>query len=560
MPADIIELKQRRLNKQKPAQLARELMSFPAKRRLELILESGDARSMVAALDANDFFFTVQEIGPDDCLPLLAMGGVEQINHLFDLEWWRKDSLAPAKALTWIERLLKAGGLLQWISNADFELLVSLFKQWVTVDIAPDDVDLVEAVETLPPKTLDDLYFWESKYPQYDDLITHLLTVIFESNYGFFRELMNSVLYASAPEVEESAYHFHRARLQDHAVPDFYEALEIYRSIAPDEFAAKPGSPNGEEDRRVPSFALALLPAGGLFAQVLGRIEDPGLLEMLQFETAALCNKVTVADRLPPDNPEALRRAVEKALAYVSLGLELRSEGHIPKAEGIVRDNFLEHLFRLAQVEVGRIRGRLQALVHSGWLSRCPAGLKCLDGEWFDKAEELLAATPRILKSAAGSGPGAPPSYQFFSTRRDLAQAGHIVDVIAAAGDLFALLSPHAGKCGQRLWADGLVRAPEDVTLGVGVLTAAANFLISGGWMAEPLSRIAWPETFALLQPSAVEGAVMDWIGHSMPGRERRSLAEAYFTPVLREYELEMRPFSANNPPKAHLVKFFMFS
>ena len=243
MPADIVELRDRRLRKLKPAQLARELMSLPAKRRLELIVERPDAQSVVAALDANDFFHTVQEIGADDSLPLLALASLEQMNHLFDIEWWRKDTLEPAKALTWIERLRRAGGskLLEWLSNADFELLVSLFKQWITVDIAPEDIDLVEAVEKLPPRTLDDLYFWESRYPQYDDLVTHLLTMVFETNYGFFKELMNSVLYASTPEVEESAYHFHRARLDDHAIPDFYDALEIYRSIGPDEFALQNG-------------------------------------------------------------------------------------------------------------------------------------------------------------------------------------------------------------------------------------------------------------------------------------------------------------------------------
>jgi len=57
----------------------------------------------------------------------------------------------------------------------------------------------------------------------------HLLSMVFEINYSFFNELMNSILYASNLEVEECAYQFHRARLADHAIPDFYEALEIYK-------------------------------------------------------------------------------------------------------------------------------------------------------------------------------------------------------------------------------------------------------------------------------------------------------------------------------------------
>ncbi|HIJ69027.1 MAG TPA: hypothetical protein HPP57_05950, partial [Deltaproteobacteria bacterium] len=451
MPADIVELRERRLGKLKPAQLARELMNLPAKRRLKLIVDRPDAQSVAAALDANDFFHTVQEIGADDSLPLLALASLEQINHLFDIEWWRKDTVEPAKALTWIERLRRASGskLLEWLCKADFELLVCLFKRWITVDIAPEDIDLVEAIEELPPKTIDDLYFWEARYPQYDDLITHLLTTIFETNYGFFKELMNAVIYASAPEVEESAHHFHRARLEDHAIPDFYDALEIYRSIGADEFAQKTVPRKADKDQPIPAFALALLSKRDLFARVVSRIEDPGLLEILQVEMASLANKVIVADQISADNAEAIRRAVEKALAYVNLGLESRSGANIEKAVEILCDNFLEHLFRLAQAEVAKIRGRLQSIAQSGWLSQCMAGIKCLDSEWFDAAEELLARTPRILKSRpGGSDSGVLPAYDFFRTPQDLARGSHIVDVITCAGDLYQLLSAHTREPG----------------------------------------------------------------------------------------------------------------
>jgi hypothetical protein len=562
MPADIVEMMAKKLGKLQPAQLALELMRLPAKRRVELIVGRQDARSVIAALDANDFFHTVQEIGPDDSLAVLALASLEQLNHLFDIEWWRKDTLQPAKALAWIDRLWRAGGpgLLEWFSSADFELLVSLFKQWITVDTAPDDIDLLEATETLPAMTLDDLYFWESRYPQYDDLVNHVITTIFEVNYGFFKELMNSVISMSTPEVEETAYHFHRARLADHAIPDFFDAMEIYRAIGPDEFGSKMAPESGDDVEPRPSFALALLTEGDLFGRVVRRIEDPGLAGTLQMEMAALANKVIVADQLPPDNAEALRGAVEKTLAYLNLGLELRSGGDVEDASAIVSDNFLEHLFRLAQAEVSRVRGRLRAMVKSGWLGQCPTGIKFLDSEWFDAAEELLGKTPRILKSYSGENASAPlPDYDFFRTPQDLARGNHLVDVITAAGDLYRVLAPDPKEIGLRLWAEGQVRVPEDITLGVAVLTAAANFLINGKWVAEPLSYQSWPKVFSFLQPCDIDSAVMDWV-HRVIGLERRSLAEAYLTPLLRDYDFEMRPFSEYNPPEPSLVKFFMFS
>ncbi len=558
MPADVVKLDERRLRKTGPAGLARELMGLPAKRRLELILERPDAQSVTAALDANDFFHTIQEIGPDDSVPLLALASLEQVNHLFDIEWWRRDTLEPAKALAWIERLSRAGGtaLLEWLSNADFELLVSLFKQWISLDTAPEDIDLVEAVESLPPRTLDNHYFWESRYPQFDHLITELLTVIFETNYGFFKELMNSVLYTSSPEVEESAFGFHQGRLEDHGIPDFYDALEIYKTIGPEEFAEKAVFGQADAERSAPSFALALLPEQDLFAKTVGRIEDPDLMETLQAETAALANKVIIADQIFPDDSQALRRAVEKTLAYINLGLELRCGSSVEKAAQIVRSNFLEHLFRLAQAEVARLRGRLRATVQSGWLKHCPGGIKILDGEWFDAAEELLAATPKILRSGQGGGAS---SYDFFRTPSDLARASHFVDIIIEAGELYAPLSAKMNEAGREFATYRQTQA-EELTLGMLVMTAAANLLVYGKWSPKPLALDSWPEIFPLVQPRAIGAAVADWIDRSVSRSERSSLAKAYFDPIFRDYDLEMRPFSWQNPPDPQLVRFFMFT
>jgi hypothetical protein len=557
MPADVVQLDERRPKKTGAAQIARELMGIPAKRRLEMILERPDAQAVTEALDANDFFHTIQEIGPDDCLPLLALASLEQVNHLFDIEWWRRDSLEPSKALAWIERLSRAGGttLFEWLSHVDFELLVSLFKQWISVDTAPEDIDMVEAVESLPPKTLDDHYFWESRYPQFDDLITQLLTVFRETNYGFFKELLNSVIYAPAPEVEESALRFHRARLEDHGIPDFYDALEIYRAIGADEFAEKTVLAHEETERPAPSFAIALLPARDLFAKTVGSIEDPDLLDTLQAETAALANKVIIADQLAPDDSRALRRAVDKTLAYINLGLELRCGGNAETASDIVRDNFLEHLFRLAQAEVARVRGRLSATVQRGWLKHCPGGIKRLDGEWFDGAEELLAATPKVLRSGQTE---TDSEYDCFRTPSDLAWASHFVDVIIAAGDLYRSFRGSTDEP-RGAFATDWRHHGEEVTLGMVVMTAAANLLLSGTWSPKPLPRASWPEIYPCVQPRAIRGAVANWIEGAVGEAKRRSLVLAYPEPLLRDYDLEMRAFSLKNPPDPQFVRFFIF-
>jgi hypothetical protein len=562
MPANILDLNERRLEKLPPRMISRELMRLPAKRRLELILERADSAAVVAALDANDFFYTVQEIGPDDSLPMLALARVDQLNHLFDLEWWHKDSLEPSKALTWLERLLKAGNLkfVEWLYNADFELLVSLFKQWITVATAPDDIDLVEALESLPAKTLDDVYFWESKYPQYEDLIAHMLTVLFEINYGFFKELLNHTLFSPDSDVEEQAYHFHRARLADHAIPDFFEALEIYKAPKPDESAKMILRAPSDEETTLPFFALALVSEGDLLGRVLRRIQDRQLSETIQLELASISNKVVVADQLPLDNTEALRQAVQKTLAYVNLGLELRSGDNPETAGKIVEDVYLEHLFRYASSEISKITGHLRLVTQQGWLAQCPAGIKCLDEEWHDAAQNLLSKTPRLLRAMPGEdAPGVIPRPDLFRTPRDISQGNHIVDVITAAGYLYGALSADPRSIEPVLWKEGQIRLLEDITLGVLILTAAAQFLASGSWRVEPLAVSQWPRLFPRLLPSEIDKVVMDWAFASVPDRKYRVFAEAYLSPILRDYDFEMRPFCGQNPPEPEMVKSFMF-
>lgn len=562
MPADILDLNERRLERLPPRQLSKELMRLPAKRRLELILERTDSAAVVAALDANDFYYSVQEIGPDDSLPLLALAKIDQLNHLFDLEWWRKDALEPAKALTWLERLARASDhkLLEWLYTADFELLVSLFKQWITTATAPDDIDLLEARDTLPTKTLDDVYFWESTYPQYEELISHLLTILFEVNYGFFKELLNHTLFTPALDVEELAYQFHNARLADHAIPDFFEALEIYEPPKSDESPKRIFHESADEENPLPFFALALVPEGDLLGRVLRTIENRQLAETVQLELASLANKVVVADQLPLDNTEALRQAVGKALAYVNLGLELRSEDNVETASKIIEDVYLEHLFRFANSEISRVRGRLQIVTQKGWLAQCPAGIKCLDEEWFDAAENLLAKTPKLLRTMPGETvPGVFPGPDFFRTSRDIARGDYIVDLITAAGYLYKALSADPQGIEPELWKDGQIRLLEDITLGVMVLTAAAQFLSSGEWKAEPLDVHEWPHLFPRLQPAEIDRVVMDWAFRSVPDLKNRASAEAYLSPILRDYSLEMGSFSGLNLPEPQMVEFFMF-
>jgi hypothetical protein len=537
-----------------PGELSRQLMGLPAKRRLAVVLSHTDAEAVVAALPPQDFFFFVKEIGPDDAAPLLALGQIEQLIHLFDLEWWDKDYVQPAKALQWLERLASASEekLLTWLYQADFELLVALFKKWISVASAPEDIDLLEAREQLPKHTIDDQFFWETQYLQFEDFIRGLLNLIFEVNAGFYRELMNHIIWGSEAESEEDASRFHRARLEDQGVPDFHDAAEIYRAIRPGEIDHHKDvvAPN-QAAASTPSFAVAMLPEKDLLPVVLGKIRDARVIDTLRLELASLANKVIVADRLVLDEPEALRFAVGKVAAYVNLGLELLSRGSPKSAAKIIEEVFLEHLFRLAHTQVARSKGRLQRLIQRGWLSRWPTNIRCLDTNWLEAADLLLQKTPRLVRPGAGE--------DFYRERRDLSQAKHFLDVVSSLGPLFEDLGVEPARLGHKWWLHGQIRRLEDVTLGVMIWTAAAHSHSGGNWEVTPIKVQRWTELFGFLGPDALEQIIRARVEQILPDARQRDLVGAYLNPLFQDYAQEMAPFFPDHPPDPRLVKFFIF-
>ncbi|MDA8163932.1 MAG: DUF6178 family protein, partial [Desulfobacteraceae bacterium] len=95
----ILSIEEKLLTKLPPADMAARLMAYQARRRLDLILERPDAEAVVAAMPEQDFYLSVKELGEQSAAPLLALARTEQLNHLLDLECWRRDELSAGRAL-----------------------------------------------------------------------------------------------------------------------------------------------------------------------------------------------------------------------------------------------------------------------------------------------------------------------------------------------------------------------------------------------------------------------------------------------------------------------------
>ncbi|MEJ5364953.1 MAG: DUF6178 family protein [Desulfosoma sp.] len=562
MERDVIDFETKRLSKLPPRAMVRHLMTLPAKQRMEAIIARPDAAAVVAAMPEQDFYLTVKEIGAEDALPLLALASVDQITHVFDLEMWRKDQILPGPGLQWLDRVFRADPrrLLAWLYAADFELLVSLFKKWVRVAQMPEETDPLEARDFLPKNTLDDQYFWETNYPQFEDLIREVLSYLFETHYGFYKELMDHLLWALEPEMEEAAYRFHRGRLEDRAIPDYYDALEIYRPLDVRDIPFEktvPVTVSDDEEVSSPGFALTVVRQGALLQRVLADLDDPHVADALRWEMAAIANKIVVADGLAPDVPEDLHEAAAKAAAMVNLGLELLTAGDESLAHGVLERVYLEHLFRAAQGKVYGLQRKLKAIVTKGWIAAWPTGRTILDAPWADKIGALLQKTPKMCRLEGVDRPRLVET--FLHDRRDLHEARQCVAVVESLGALFSGLPVSAEDLRKRLWPEGQVRILEEVTLGVLLFTAAGTTFLTGSWAVEPIPVSLWPTLFREATPEKLKAVFQEEIHRRIEDPPSRRLAWMYVASLLDRYREETENFTADNPPDPRLMSFYLF-
>jgi hypothetical protein len=551
------------------------LMTLPAKARMEAILDRPDAAQVVQAMNPQDLYLTVMELGPDDALPLLSLASTSQWTHFFDMECWHKDRLMPAQGIEWLDRLSRTSyeALVKWLYDVDFSFLIALLKKCLRVAVRPDDVDLTEALDYLPQNTIDDQYFWECRYPDYDELIRYILSVLFETNYVFYREIMDYIMYTIDAEMEEEAYRFRKGRIEDQAVPDYYDAIAIYAPMEPSELSFEKqriaeGEPVVEQP---PSFALALIGnQQDLFSQALATIDDASMRDYIRLELASIANKVIIADEVPVDDREQVEEAIDKVSATINLGLHIVSGGVLSTASLFLRKAFLEHLFRIGYTAVRKLHLRAKRLVEQGWISQCPTGIDILEGEWHETMELLLQRTPKILRPR----PKKAPIPDFFRTPEDIQIVRDRLDTILCMGYLVDMLRVSWSDLEKKLWPGGAFIEIRDIGIPQLLFTAVAHILSGNRLPAflEPINVSLWEKLFPRLHPDAVRQCVTTLLDVRFPegkhidlplhpkGNARKAL-DRYIDPLLEDYRQEMLPFfERSEVPDPRFNRFFLFS
>ena len=273
-------------------------------------------------------------------------------------------------------------------------------------------------------------------------------------------------------ELEEMAYRWRSGRLADLGYVDFYEALDLFRPLTPDQVAIGEGSQDrvvDDEPTRLPIAVAEEVLGRSFLARAMAMIEDPTEAERLESSLTMLVNKVLAAGRAKPGQAEVVRRGALYATATLSLGLETLARGDLAKAQDALRTVALARLFRIGYTVTQRLAKLATALAPRSLTAGTPA-------------RDLVAAlcSPRPLFARAAEEPpvaGLRP----FESAADLRRAGEILTGLTIRIALVESLGVDIVAMGQ---------APEPrPDLDDHIRTAIARVIAGGDLRGEPLTQ-----------------------------------------------------------------------
>ncbi len=367
LPKDQAE---RRINRLALADQVSLVLLAPWEKRQEIIILSKNARQVVQALPAEEFFWTIKAIGPRDAIHILRLASAEQLQFVFDLDWWLKAELRPDKIAAWLLILFETGeevvsGWCAWISRRDEYILPSLLRPFIHVIKRPDEMELQEAKDLLPGFTMDDVYFLQFKKERLQPLIARFLMKLFELSPGLYRDTMESILWETRTADLEGAHRLRKGRLNDRGVPDYYDSLDIYAPLPGNRVRSVQNYPiaSATLDDEMPAFVPTLyMGTYPCLRKAIEELSGSQEMERIVLEWIGASNKIIMADLVDMDDPDALKGALTKTACLCNLGMELLCENGTASPAEVLGSTVVEDIIRTGNQAIKRIVARAKAL------------------------------------------------------------------------------------------------------------------------------------------------------------------------------------------------------
>jgi hypothetical protein len=140
----------------------RNILRLPPEKALDRILSDPQPAALVHSFPEQDFYLLVNEIGPQDSLPLLSLATNKQWEHIADLETWQKDRIDLKMVTRWLSLLLEADSkrFIRWVLEEQLEFVELYLFRNLEVRIREHDQDPSDFGDEY--FTLDNVYYFKT--------------------------------------------------------------------------------------------------------------------------------------------------------------------------------------------------------------------------------------------------------------------------------------------------------------------------------------------------------------------------------------------------------------
>ncbi len=503
LPEEQAELSINRLPLEEQTSL---VLLAPWEKRHDIILLSHHSKELVQSMPVEELFWTIKALGTQDALHLLGLSTPEQIQFFLDLDLWFKEKLRPDKVAAWLLLLNESDphALPAWIHfcfSRDQWLIPAMLRMFITVQKRPDDMDIQEAKDVLPPFSIDNNYFIGFKKQELQPIMANLIYKLLEVSPAFYRDVLETILTETPSENLEYAYRLRKARLSDWGIPDYYDSIDIYAKLLPDGVrkVPVPEPPSLPDDMpALPAFIPTLYVENYPFLQeALQAIAGTPAMERVLWEWAGTANKLLMADKVDLDEPEVLKHTLFKAAALLNLGIELLNhvQGRDPAA--ILRESVVEDLVRVANTSVKALAAQAHELVEQGLIT---SSLSHVSDELLPYVKGLLQDRPGIF--VEGEIEPKP-----FARIHELEKAQKALDALKALAKAAEAIPPGCKNWVVAIdWKGTNLLNPQELSFETALLTALAQASLGNALVLVPISggdlqklRAIWQDKHAFL-------------------------------------------------------------
>ncbi|MBU4345302.1 MAG: hypothetical protein KKC73_07770 [Proteobacteria bacterium] len=455
----------------KPAQRLsmqrKEILSLPADKALDYILDAPNPSAIVHSFPEEDLYFLVHDIGLEDSLTLLSLASDKQWEYMLDIEVWKKDRIEIRSVTKWLDLLFRAhpDRFIKWFLGKKLEFIEFYLFKNIEVIIREHDQDPSDLGEGF--FTLDDTFYIRfTDYPFEDKSDGDFQKIRNKFLENFMHRLAaydlityHNVLLESSSvipaESEEEDYRLRNVRLAEKGFLPFDEAIGIYQSLRPQDIekAGKKYTLAGSDPNLhlpVPVYAAGMLQGHNLFTDALQTIDAEGALLQIQAEFAGLANQIIAADQKNIRNRDELRNVVKKACGYISIGLERLTGADktldANQSAALIQKYMLSHIFRVGYSLVLELKWKAEKWRSKSWFAKNGLSLSFWDEEWLGVMGGLLIKKPLFYDNYKTTS----SLYREFSSIEDIRDAEKVLNEIIAFDDLLSLMAIKFEATGKR--------------------------------------------------------------------------------------------------------------